>query len=159
MICSDGDAVFTFTLPTSRLSCVCRLIWAFFWFSCHRYHHSLARKSVNAGILTAMALSQPEAKKNLKRSPSNAGSHDPSQTKLRRIQTHHSLRHKSKAPIGQSSSLLDYTQYQDLLNRSIVLALEAVGFHAAKPLALQSFRALVEQCKLDTIACRPSSHL
>ena len=36
---------------------------------------------------------------------------------------------------------------QSLLTRSISLALEAVGFEAADPIAIESFRAEVDECK------------
>lgn len=36
---------------------------------------------------------------------------------------------------------------QSLLTRSISLALEAVGFDAVDPVAIESFRAEVEECK------------
>ena len=103
-----------------------------------------------ASTSTTMALLQAEANKSLKRTSSHAGFNDSSQVKLRRTQIHHhSLRHKSKAGNGQTAALQDYAQAQELLDRSIALALQAVGFQAVEPLALQSFRGLVEECELS----------
>lgn len=43
------------------------------------------------------------------------------------------------------------------LERAIELVLEVLGFSHAEPLALESFRALAEQCKYDASRRRPGS--
>ena len=45
------------------------------------------------------------------------------------------------------SPIQDEEVIQSLLTRSISLALEAVGFEAAEAVAIESFRAEVEECK------------
>ncbi len=52
-------------------------------------------------------------------------------------------------PPGLSSQDVTFngdSQVELLLTRSIGLALEAVGFEASEPLALESFRLVVEEC-------------
>ena len=59
-------------------------------------------------------------------------------------------RHKLKWNLESSGPLFwlcqDEEITQSLLTRSISLALEAVGFVAADPVAIESFRAEVEEC-------------
>ena len=95
-----------------------------------------------------MALLPAGTNMNLKRSASAAGFHDLTSTKMRRTQTHlHKLRRRPVESISQVHAFQDHTHSQTLLERSIALALEAVGFDAAEPLALQSFRMLAEECE------------
>ena len=101
-----------------------------------------------------MALLPSDANKSLKRSASDAGFPGPTSTKLRRTQNHiHKLHYKSQGPASQIHAFQDHAHSQKLLDRSITLALETVGFAAAEPLALQSFRALAEEC--EPLNCEP----
>ncbi len=64
-------------------------------------------------------------------------------SKRRRI-VHHQTHHKQKL---DSNENLPESKVQDLLMRSIGIAMEALGYDAVEPLALEHFRAMVEQCK------------
>lgn len=55
---------------------------------------------------------------------------------------------RSKKPEPPSQ---DGKSIQSLLTRSIALALDAVGFEAAEPVAMESFRAEVEECTILTL--------
>ena len=57
------------------------------------------------------------------------------------------LRHKKiHWDFDNQKSFHDGTTPEDLLTRSISLALNAVGFDGAEPLALESMRKTAEQC-------------
>lgn len=64
-----------------------------------------------------------------------------------------SLRHHKSAWDLQRSSRLaapgpDGEKPQSLLTRSLALALEVVGFEGAEPMAMESFQAAVEECRI-----------
>ena len=86
----------------------------------------------------------------LKRTSTDAG-HDtpaPSKHHIATSYHHHSLHWRQELPAGISSGVCqDEAVIQSLLAHSIVLALESVGFQLADPVALESFRADVEECK------------
>lgn len=85
----------------------------------------------------------------LKRTAADAGYHEPAPSK-RRI--HHSL-HWQQDTAGLSvATCQDDELIQSLLSRSIVLALKAVGFEQADPVAVESFRAEVEECMLGCLS-------
>ena len=80
----------------------------------------------------------------LKRSSSAAGLDLPQSKKQLR---HHGLRWRQELPGPLDAPFQDDEAVQALLTRSIGLALEAVGFESADPVAVESFRALAEECK------------
>ena len=90
----------------------------------------------------------------LKRTSTAAG-HDtlaPSKHRIATSYHHHSLHWRQDLPAGVSSGICqDEAVIQSLLVHSIVLALESIGFEYADPVALESFRAGVEECKLIAI--------
>lgn len=45
----------------------------------------------------------------------------------------------------------DEEKTQSLLTRSLALALEVVGFDGAEPMAMESFRAAVEECTIRVV--------
>ncbi|KAI9826680.1 MAG: hypothetical protein M1819_007314 [Sarea resinae] len=90
-----------------------------------------------------MSASGGAAINGLKR-PSPSGPPEPHVAKRMRIH-HHQMRHRSSSPRDGRSDLPDPESIQDLLTRSLVLALEAVGFDAADPVALESFRGEVDE--------------
>ena len=59
---------------------------------------------------------------------------------------HHALRYSQ--PLDQTTASIsqDATIIQTLLSRSVGLALDAVGFDGADPVAAESFRAHAEEC-------------
>lgn len=59
---------------------------------------------------------------------------------------HHNLTWNPEKAKGLYSPCQDGEAIQSLLSRSICLALEAVGFKAADPVAIDSFRAEAEEC-------------
>lgn len=83
----------------------------------------------------------------IKRSASSAGFDLPAAKKLhRRPLRHHKATYDFQRDIRQGAQWQDEGAVQDLLTRSIGLALEAVGFEATAPEALESFRVHVEEC-------------
>ncbi len=87
----------------------------------------------------------PSPPSSLKRaSPSDIELTPPTKRQDRR-KRHHALRysqlHKGSASITQDDSII-----QNLLSRSVSLALDAVGFDGADPVAVESFRAQTEEC-------------
>ena len=81
----------------------------------------------------------------LKRSSSTAGFDVPPSKKQLR---HHSLKWRQGLPDQFEPPLHDAEAVHSLLTRALGLALEAVGFDGAEPVAMESFRALTEECKL-----------
>lgn len=61
---------------------------------------------------------------------------------------HHSLHWHQDGADLHSGICQDDEVMQSLLARSILLALEAVGFEHADPVAVESFKAEVEECEL-----------
>lgn len=59
---------------------------------------------------------------------------------------HHALRYSQLPPNGTASTPQDDSIIQTLLSRSVSLALNAVGFDGADPVAAESFRAQAEEC-------------
>jgi hypothetical protein len=59
---------------------------------------------------------------------------------------HHSVLHQQQLAAGKPSREEDSAFYDAQLERSIALALVAVGFDCAAPEALEAFRGEVEQC-------------
>lgn len=87
----------------------------------------------------------PSPPSSLKRaSPSDIELTPPTKRQDRR-KRHHALRysqpHKGSASIPHDDSII-----QTLLSRSVSLALDAVGFDGADPVAAESFRAQTEEC-------------
>lgn len=60
---------------------------------------------------------------------------------------HHSLEWNSNALRNYEVPVQDRDVVHALLTRSIGLALDAVGFSGAEPIAIESFRAEVEECE------------
>lgn len=76
------------------------------------------------------------------------------ETPIAKKQNTGSLRHhKTSWDISRSkrleTSCQDDEAIQALLTRSITLALDAVGFGAAEPTAIESFRVNVEECAIS----------
>ncbi len=95
-----------------------------------------------------------------KRTASQAGfvQELPNATKLKQQHiTQNLLKHKQHVDINVSSICQDNEAIRRQVTRSISLALDAVGFECADPVALESFRNVVEECTLDFImTCRSS---
>ena len=68
----------------------------------------------------------------------------------KKIKRSHVRYHKAKYDLQraqrQDASIQDERRVQDMLTRSICLALEAVGFGAAEKEAVESFRLDTEEC-------------
>ena len=94
--------------------------------------------------MAPMAIYEPQQRK---RSASDAHLDNPSRKKIQSRQSRH---HKATWDPQQSqrrdASLQDGDTAEALLTRAISLALEAVGFEAVGPMALESFRMNVEEC-------------
>ncbi len=59
---------------------------------------------------------------------------------------HHKLTWRPDESIRHQLPAQDEESAQTMLTRSIALALEAVGFQGADPVAIESFRAETEEC-------------
>lgn len=91
----------------------------------------------------------------LKRTSSIAQFDGPASKKLNRGPVRH---HKATWDLQReqryNAAILKDVDVQSLLTRSIGLALKAVGFEAAAPDAIESFRGDVEECKQGYIGSR-----
>lgn len=85
----------------------------------------------------------------LKRTASDAGYKEQTRSKRR---VHHSLHWRQDTAGVSIAASQDDELIQSLLSRSIVLALQAVGFEQADPVAVESFRAEVEECRLSYLS-------
>lgn len=65
---------------------------------------------------------------------------------------HHSTNHRQEGAVESLAGSQDEAFFQAQLQRSISLALSAVGFDAVNPIALEAFRAEVEECKSSSCA-------
>lgn len=85
----------------------------------------------------------------VKRSLSDAGLEEPFlvETRPTKASRHHYLHWKQLSDDHNEYLCQNEEVFRSTLTRSIVLALEAVGFEATSPLALEAFRAHVEECK------------
>ena len=63
-------------------------------------------------------------------------------------QVHHSIKHKRALAHESANALQDESVAQSQLLRAITLALSAQGYAKVNPVALEEFRAEVEECKL-----------
>ena len=91
-----------------------------------------------------MALLKPHP---LKRTSSTAELESPAAKKLKCISVkHHKPLWDLQREQGLESPWRDDEAAQSMLSRSIGLALKAVGFDAADPVAIDSFRSGVEEC-------------
>lgn len=95
-----------------------------------------------------------------KRTSSQAGFELPNATKLKQHHSTHkrSLKYQQSVDVKASSVCQDYEAVRQQVTRSISLALEAVGFDCAEPLAVESFRNAVEECMLRTVLNPNSSN-
>lgn len=89
----------------------------------------------------------PSPPSTLKRSSPSDFELTPPAKRQDRRKRHHALRysqlpHQDTASISQDESIVP-----TLLSRSVSLALGAVGFKGADPVAVESFRAQAEECK------------
>lgn len=97
--------------------------------------------------MAPMAVHHPPS---LKRTSSIAQFDEPAAKKLNRgLVRHHKASWDPQREFRQATLLLDHQDAQSLLTRSISLALEAVGFEAAAPEAIDSFRGDVEECRRE----------
>lgn len=102
--------------------------------------------------MAPMALEHPGS---TKRPSSAAGFDDPVAIKRKR----EALNHHKFARITNNACSCDKKASEDevvetLLTRSISLALDAVGFEASHPLALESFRVGVQECmRFSSLEC------
>ncbi|MCJ1250711.1 hypothetical protein MMC30_007939 [Trapelia coarctata] len=92
----------------------------------------------------------------LKRTATDAGYNEPAPSKRR---VHHSLRWQQDTAGLSVATCQDDELTQSLLSRSIVLALEAVGFEQADPVAVDSFEAEVEEYMAHFLASVQKSML
>lgn len=88
----------------------------------------------------------------------DAGFDAPVATKKQHYHHQHNIRWKDKLSVPAAFNQSDEA-IQNELSRSIALVLEAVGFERADPVALESFRALVEECKRSSQYSSPYSEL
>ena len=82
----------------------------------------------------------------LKRTSSQAFFDDPVPKKIKNGLKRHRATFDIQHEYRRDAALQDEEAAEALLTRSIDLALEAVGFEAAQPTALESFRLLTEEC-------------
>ena len=108
--------------------------------------HSHASPDLNDSLwaLAAMVPVALEPSPPKKRSYSDAGfdTFYPSKQRVK----HHQLHWKQPDVKYEDSFCQDEETVQTVLSRSIGLALQAVGFERADPVALESFRLLTEEC-------------
>ena len=101
-----------------------------------------------SALMAPMAVSHSHP---LKRTSSSASFDTPPAKKLNRGPIrHHKLIWDTQREQRLNSSWQNEESAQTLLTRSIGLALEAVGFKAADPDAIESFRGDVEECMLSS---------
>lgn len=118
-----------------------------------RYPHTLLDSTstpiyaLTAHTLCALIAPMAAYNHHLKRTSSVAQFDEPAAKKLHRAPTRH---HKAVWDLQReqryNATILGDEDVQSLLTRSIGLALEAVGFEAAAPDAIESFRGDVEEC-------------
>ena len=82
----------------------------------------------------------------LKRTSSQALFDDPVPKKIKNGLKRHRAAFDVQHEHRRDAALQDKEAAEALLTRSINLALEAVGFEAAQPTALEGFRLLTEEC-------------
>ena len=92
-----------------------------------------------------------------KRSAAQADLDWPVVTKQRRHYHHHHRLHWKQAVQHSTNSCDDEELIRQQLLRAISMALEAVGFTHAEPVALEGFRAQVEECEYHKIFINASS--
>jgi hypothetical protein len=63
-------------------------------------------------------------------------------------QVHHTIKHRQPFASESIAGVQNESVFQSQLLRAITLALSAQGYDEAQPLALEAFRAEVEECKL-----------
>ena len=106
--------------------------------------------SRRAALMAPMAVS---ASQSLKRTSSVAEFDEPTAKKLNRGPVrHHKATWNHHRQARHAANVLNDEDVQSLLIRSISLALQAVGFEAATPEAIDSFRGNVEECMRETAA-------
>lgn len=76
----------------------------------------------------------------------SASSRPAEEPAAKRRQIHHHLHYKQD--VG-SEEILPEQDVHALLTRSLTMALAVVGFDAVDPVALESFRAEVEECEFE----------
>lgn len=110
--------------------------------------------SLDQHLVLAMAPLPIDDVRSLKRSSSTANLDLPTAKKqhLRPARHHHKLQWKPHEATRHQLSPQDEESARFLLTRSIALALEAVGFESADPVAIESFRAEVEECTTQALA-------
>lgn len=102
--------------------------------------------TIRCALMAPMAVSYPHP---LKRTSSVAQFDEPAAKKLNRGHVrHHKASWDPHRQHRYNATVLNGEDVQFLLTRSIGLALEAVGFKAATPEALDSFRGDVEECTI-----------
>ena len=62
---------------------------------------------------------------------------------------HHQLKNTQQIPVDITAAAQDDEFFQMQLLRAISIALNAAGFAGVDPTALESFRALAEECMYD----------
>ena len=90
----------------------------------------------------------------LKRTSSQALFDDPVPKKIKNGLKRHKTAFDVQREHRRDAALQDEEAAEALLTRSINLALEAVGFYAAQPTALEGFRLLTEECMRNSSAIR-----
>ena len=96
--------------------------------------------------MASITLNDPQM---LKRTATDAGFDAPAPSKSRLTSIrHHSLSFQPDNGARLLGICQDNEVIQSLLSSSIVRVLEAVGFHEANPVAVESFKAEVEECEL-----------
>lgn len=106
---------------------------------------------LNVALMAPMATTYtPKFLKRPAPSPENSAPVQPEQPASKRIKRSHFRYRRSKYDIQrvqrQDARIQDEKRVQDMLTRSITLALEAVGFDGAEPEAVESFRLEIEEC-------------
>jgi hypothetical protein len=78
-------------------------------------------------------------------SPSDADGSSAKQHRTSTVLHHHSVHYKQYVP---SEGQIESEAVQTMMKRSLALALKHVGFDGADPVAMESFCAEVDECKL-----------
>jgi len=98
--------------------------------------------------MPALAYSHPPSA--MKRPLSTAGFGGPPPSKKMKTVTH-SIRNQQPNANELAYKIQDESVMQKQLIRSIALGLSAVGYDEVTPIAMESFRAKVDDCKFDSL--------
>lgn len=99
----------------------------------------------------------PNSSRSSMKRPAESTFADASHPPKRMRQVHHAIKYKQPLASESTRGIQNENVFQSQLLRAITLALSAQGYDEAQSLALEAFRAEVEECKLksSSISIRP----